>query len=105
MRVSETIAEWRLRRGEHRGRSIGFVPTMGALHHGHGSLVERCRKENDVVVVSIFVNPTQFNDPSDLDRYPRTMENDLRYLETLGVDEVFFPTQTEMYPHGYRFRI
>jgi pantoate--beta-alanine ligase len=105
MRVSESISEWRLRRREHEGRSIGFVPTMGALHHGHGSLVERCRKENEIVVVSIFVNPTQFNDPSDLDRYPRTMENDLRYLEMLGVDEVFFPTQSEMYPHGYRFRV
>ena len=105
MHVSETIAEWRLRRREHQGRSIGFVPTMGALHEGHGSLVERCREENDVVVVSIFVNPTQFNDPSDLDRYPRTMESDLQYLETLGVDEVFFPRQTDMYPHGYRFRV
>ena len=105
MRVSETIAEWRLRRREHAGRSIGFVPTMGALHLGHGSLVERCRKENDVAVVSIFVNPTQFNDPADLNRYPRTIEADLRYLETLGVDDVFFPTQSEMYPHGYRFRI
>src|SRR3954469_13024556 len=87
------------------GRSIGFVPTMGALHHGHASLVERCRRENDIVVVSIFVNPTQFNDPKDLERYPRTLETDLALLESLGADEVVVPTAADLYPHGYRFRI
>lgn len=105
IRVSKNIAEWNVRRGGLNGRSIGFVPTMGALHHGHGSLVERCRRENDIVVVSIFVNPTQFNDPKDLERYPQTLENDLTLLEKLGTDEVVMPGATELYPHGYRFRM
>jgi pantoate--beta-alanine ligase len=67
--------------------------------------VERCRRENDIVVVSIFVNPTQFNDPKDLDRYPRTLEADLALLEGLGTDHVILPTFAEMYPHGYRFKV
>jgi pantoate--beta-alanine ligase len=87
------------------GRRIGFVPTMGALHRGHASLVERCRGENDVVVASIFVNPSQFNDPSDLDRYPRTLDRDLELLESLGTDEVIVPSVAELYPNGYRFRV
>ncbi|MDR1156278.1 MAG: pantoate--beta-alanine ligase [Bacteroidales bacterium] len=78
--------------------SIGFVPTMGALHPGHISLVERCRKENGVVVVSIFVNPTQFNDQSDLANYPRTLEEDLYKLSSAGCDYVFAPSVEEMYP-------
>src|SRR5882757_10578762 len=88
MNVSETLAAWRTRRRALDGRSIGFVPTMGALHRGHSSLVGRCRGENQVVVVSIFVNPSQFNDPSDLERYPRTLDQDLALLQSLGVDEV-----------------
>lgn len=103
--VSKSIAEWMSRRRDLEGRSIGFVPTMGALHRGHASLVERCRAENDVVVVSIFVNPTQFNDPKDLERYPRTIEADLALLEGIGADEVVMPGGTEFYPHGYRFRM
>jgi pantoate--beta-alanine ligase len=87
------------------GRSIGFVPTMGALHRGHASLIERCRKENEIVLVSIFVNPTQFNDPHDLERYPNTPESDLALLEGLGADEVLMPRASEMYPLGHRFRI
>ncbi len=82
--VSNTLAVWWTRRRTLDGRSIGFVPTMGALYRGHSSLVERCRGENQVVVVSIFVNPSQFNDPSDLERYPRTLDQDL---------EFFLPTQ------------
>ena len=105
MHVSHTIPEWLERRRALAGQSIGFVPTMGALHRGHASLVERCRHENRVVAVSIFVNPTQFNDPKDLDRYPRTIENDLALLRDLGADEVLLPTQSELYPRGYRFRI
>jgi pantoate--beta-alanine ligase len=81
-----------------KGRSIGLVPTMGALHEGHLSLVERSIGENDVTVVSIFVNPTQFNDPGDLENYPRTPERDLALLKSLQVDLVLFPSVKEMYP-------
>jgi pantoate--beta-alanine ligase len=78
---------------------------MGALHRGHGALVERCRAENEIVVVSIFVNPSQFNDPKDLERYPQTLERDLMLLEGLGTDDVFLPGASELYPNGYRLRI
>lgn len=77
---------------------IGFVPTMGALHEGHLSLVRRAVAENQVVVVSIFVNPTQFNDPKDLERYPRTLEADLALLESTGCRLVFAPSVEEVYP-------
>lgn len=77
---------------------VGFVPTMGALHAGHRSLVERARKENDTVVVSVFVNPTQFNDKNDLKNYPRTPEADCAILEAAGADVVFMPTVEDIYP-------
>ncbi|MDR1881088.1 MAG: pantoate--beta-alanine ligase [Tannerellaceae bacterium] len=80
------------------GRSIGFVPTMGALHDGHLSLVKQCIEGNDVCVVSIFVNPTQFNDKNDLATYPRTLESDCALLEKAGCDYVFTPPEAEMYP-------
>jgi pantoate--beta-alanine ligase len=105
MNVSDTLAAWRTRRRVIDGRRIGFVPTMGALHRGHSSLVERCRGENEVVAVSIFVNPSQFNDPSDLDRYPRPIHQDLALLRSLGVDEVIVPSVRELYPNGYRLRV
>lgn len=79
-------------------RSIGLVPTMGALHKGHISLVEKCSKENDITVVSIFVNPTQFNDKKDLERYPRTLEADCKLLGNIKVDIVFAPSVEEVYP-------
>ena len=82
------------------GKTIGFVPTMGALHRGHASLVERARKENDIVVSSIFVNPLQFNDPKDLERYPCRIEEDLEMLSHLGVDWALMPSIAQMYPEG-----
>nr|WP_321354344.1 pantoate--beta-alanine ligase [uncultured Draconibacterium sp.] len=80
------------------GKTVGFVPTMGALHKGHISLVKQAVSENPVVVVSIFVNPTQFNDPNDLERYPRTLENDMKLLEPTGCSIVFAPNANEVYP-------
>ena len=79
-------------------KCVGLVPTMGALHAGHASLVKRSVKENDVTVVSIFVNPTQFNDKGDLEKYPRTLEADCQLLDNLGVDIAFAPSVEEIYP-------
>ncbi len=81
-----------------KGHTIGLVPTMGALHEGHASLVRRSVSENDVTVVSIFLNPTQFNDKSDLERYPRTLEADCQLLEQCGAQIVFAPSVEEIYP-------
>ncbi len=82
------------------GKSIGFVPTMGALHQGHIALVLKAKSENDVVVVSIFVNPTQFNNNNDLLHYPRTVESDRELLENVACDLLFLPDVSEMYPDG-----
>jgi len=83
---------------QNEGQTIGLVPTMGALHQGHMSLVEKANAENDIVVVTIFVNPTQFNDLSDLDHYPRTLDQDLELIRQLEADLVFVPSVKEMYP-------
>ena len=85
-----------------QGKSIALVPTMGALHEGHASLVKKASEENDAIIVSIFVNPTQFNDPADLQRYPRTLEQDLELLQNLQVHLVFVPSVKEMYPEEDR---
>ncbi len=92
----------RLRR---EGAALGFVPTMGALHAGHLSLIERARRENDRVAVSIFVNPTQYDDSADLERYPRPFAADLAACEAAGADLVFAPSSGELYPDGYSFRV
>ena len=98
MKSVSTVAELRELLAPLRNKTIGFVPTMGALHEGHISLVERARKECDVVVASVFVNPTQFNDKNDLRNYPRTPEADAAMLDAAGVDYVLFPSVEEIYP-------
>lgn len=89
--------------GTHRmhGRSVGFVPTMGALHEGHLSLVKMCREENDIAVVSIYVNPIQFGPAEDLSKYPRDLEGDAEKLKKENVDILFLPDDSLMYPEGF----
>ncbi len=84
-----------------QGKRIGVVPTMGALHEGHLSLVQASRKEADITIATIFVNPTQFSANEDLSKYPRTIDQDISMLSELGVDFVFLPTESEMYPPGF----
>lgn len=102
--VLHSPAEVKIWRHAKKG-SVGFVPTMGALHAGHEELLRRARKENDFVVLSIFVNPTQFNDPTDLEKYPKTWEQDLEMAKRNGVDAILFPQYKDMYPDGYRYKV
>jgi pantoate--beta-alanine ligase len=104
--VSTRLEDWRPHRAamDKQGQSVGFVPTMGALHAGHRALLEKARAENDRVVLSIFVNPTQFDDPADLKRYPRALEADLALAEGLA-DHVLVPEPREIYPDEYRYRM
>lgn len=97
IRTLYDMTEWRVGQRD-RGASVGFVPTMGALHEGHLSLVKKAVEENTVTVVSVFVNPIQFNNPDDFAKYPRTEEEDFKLLAAAGVDAVFAPTADEMYP-------
>lgn len=100
MKLCQTVAELReeVALAKVAGRSIGLVPTMGALHEGHGSLIAAARKENELVIVSVFVNPTQFGPGEDLEAYPRTLEADCVLAGKMGADIVFAPTAKEMYP-------
>jgi pantoate--beta-alanine ligase len=105
--VFESPSSWRDERlaQSRTGLTLGFVPTMGALHDGHLSLVRRSRAENDRTLVSIFVNPTQFDDPSDLAAYPRTLESDLAALRAEGTEFVLLPCEADLYPDGYHYRV
>ena len=103
MQIATTINEVRanVKAWKKEGLSVGFVPTMGYLHEGHGSLISRARKENDKVVVSIFVNPMQFGPGEDLESYPRDLDKDSAYCESLGADLIFHPEPEEMYTDGF----
>lgn len=101
-KTKKTLLDY-IERQKEIGKKIGFAPTMGALHQGHISLYAAARKENDLVISSIFVNPTQFNNPSDLEKYPRTVESDIKALEKSGfVDAVYIPGVTDIYPEGLK---
>jgi pantoate--beta-alanine ligase len=102
LRTPEEFRSWRQGLG---GSEVGFVPTMGALHAGHVSLLDRARAENDVTVLSIFVNPTQFNDKKDFEKYPITWEADLSVATKAQVDAVFAPPASVMYPDDYKYKI
>lgn len=95
-KISDTTSY--IRQQKENGKTIGFVPTMGALHKGHLALMKRAKQENDILVVSIFVNPIQFNNKSDLDNYPRVFDKDIKLLEEIDTDILFAPTAREMYP-------
>ena len=105
MQVTTTVEETRklVKNWKKEGKTIGLVPTMGFLHEGHASLIRRCREENDIVVVSDFVNPTQFGPTEDLEAYPRDFERDSELCESLGADLIFHPEPKDMYhdPHAY----
>jgi len=104
MQILKTVAEVKkyVTSQKMAGKTIGFVPTMGALHEGHLSLGRAAGKKCDVVIYSIFVNPTQFGPTEDLDKYPRTFEADSTKLESIGASAIFYPTEREMYPDGYK---
>ena len=105
MKLCCTNADWSTLRSALGDRTLGLVPTMGALHGGHLSLVQRSQRENAVTVVSIFVNPTQFDQADDLNRYPRKTESDLALLQDAAVDAVFLPACDVIYPDGFHYRV
>jgi len=105
MIVIDSVSEFRSQRAKLVTGSLGFVPTMGALHAGHASLIKRSVAECDKTLLTIYVNPTQFNKAADLDAYPETLDADLALAEELGVDIVLLPTYEEIYPDGYRYQI
>lgn len=105
MKVIKTVEEFKEIRKSLENKSVGFVPTMGGLHNGHLSLIQRAIKENDVSVVSVYLNPTQFNDKKDLETYPANFADDCALLENAGVDYLFAPTYPVMYPDDYKYML
>ncbi len=105
--IIKSIDHWRELRKQIglKNQTLGFVPTMGNLHLGHQSLLARSVKENQITVLSLFVNPTQFDNATDLQKYPRTLEQDLKIAEEEGVDFLLLPNYEELYPDSYRYRI
>lgn len=101
MKVHESVAQWMAASKDSDPRGRGLVPTMGALHEGHGSLIRRCVQENTQSVVTIYVNPTQFENPEDLSSYPDSLQDDIRYLESLGVSDLVLPQYKELYPFDF----
>src|SRR5574340_487585 len=104
MRLITSVNEMKAltRENRSRGRSVGLVPTMGALHKGHVSLVRQAKQQCDVVVASVFVNPTQFGPGEDYERYPRNLEEDFQLLGSYNIDTAFAPSVEEMYPEGFQ---
>ena len=105
MKVIKTVEEFKQIRKSLENKSVGFVPTMGGLHNGHLSLIQKAIKENDVSVVSVYLNPTQFNDKKDLETYPANFDDDCALLEKAGVDYLFAPTYPVMYPDDYKYML
>ncbi len=103
--IFRSIDEWLQFKKTISGKTLGFVPTMGALHEGHISLLRRSMNENELTMASIFVNPTQFNDPNDLTNYPKTPKEDLALLESAGVHFLFCPEISDLYPDQYRYQV
>lgn len=105
MKVITKIPELKEIRKNIQNKKIGFVPTMGGLHAGHLSLINRAKNENEITIVSVFLNPTQFNDKKDLETYPANLKDDIALLEKSNVDFLFAPDYTEMYPNDYKYKI
>lgn len=106
MQILKTVKDMQsFRKSLATGSEVGFVPTMGALHAGHARLLKKCREENDISVLSIFVNKTQFNNPEDFEKYPSTWEQDLALAKAEGMDAIFYPNYSEIYPDNYTFKV
>ena len=105
MKKIDSVAAFRALRSALNGQSVGFVPTMGALHIGHASLIDDSVRCNDITALSIYINPTQFDNANDLAKYPETLAEDLELAEKLGVDYVFMPTYQQMYPDNFSYQV
>ncbi len=105
MKIIRTVEDWKKERETFKNKKIGFVPTMGGLHNGHLSLMKKCRAENEIAVASVYLNPTQFNDKKDLETYPANFDDDVKLLESAGIDYLFAPTYSVMYPDEYKYKV